>query len=69
MADAKSLRANPIGQGNSQKGVCACDSPGLQNTSARTTPDHDMPTNVLTKETSTHKPFGELGGQGMGGAE
>lgn len=66
--DSTSLRKNgPIGQGASN-GVDSENSPGLTNTTARSAPAHNDAVNVQTKETSSHKPYGELGGRGMGGA-
>lgn len=65
---AESLRkGGPIGKGGAS-GKSAMSSPGLANTSARETPAHNSATNTQTKHSTSHKPFGELGGKGHGGA-
>ena len=65
---AESLRkGGPIGEGGTN-GKDAKSSPGLSNTSARESPAHNTATNVQTKHTHSHKPFGELGGKGHGGS-
>jgi hypothetical protein len=43
-------------------------STSMLNTTARSTADHENSTPEYTKKTSSHKPFGTLGGRGHGGA-
>ena len=64
---ADSLRkGGPIGSGGT--GGKDVKSTAHLNTSARETPAHNSATNTQTKHTTSHKPYGELGGKGHGGA-
>lgn len=67
MAQGDSLRKNgPIGMGGA-KGVDVTTT-SMLNTTAREAAVHNSADNKQTKDVSSHKPFGELGGRGMGGA-
>jgi hypothetical protein len=67
MASADSLRkGGPIGQSTS--GSSESGNTKLMNTTARETPAHNSGDNKQTKHTTSHKPYGELGGKGHGGS-
>jgi hypothetical protein len=60
-------KGGPIGKGGTG-GKSATSSPGISNTSARESVAHNSATNSQTKHSTSHKPFGELGGKGHGGS-